>query len=188
VLVIVVFTICIAMTNSMNIYGGALSMIAIGQTFRVNWLPKARARAVLTAVIFVAAVVPAIVSQNNFLTNYSNFVLLLMYVLVPWTSINLVDFYLVRHGDYDVGQFFRADGGIYGRFNWVAIGCYLLGIAIEAPFVNTTMFEGPIAKSLGGVDVSWIVCLIVISPLYYVIASRRRAVVPAPEPAEVAAG
>jgi hypothetical protein len=37
-------------------------------------LPKARARAVLTAIIFVAAVVPAIVSQNNFLTNYTNFV------------------------------------------------------------------------------------------------------------------
>jgi len=188
VLVIVVFTICIAMTNSMNIYGGALSMIAIGQTLRPSWLPRARARGVLTAVIFVAAVVPAIVSQDNFLTNYSNFVLLLMYVLVPWTSINLVDFYLVRRGDYDVGQFFRADGGIYGRFNWVAIGCYLLGIAIEVPFVNTTMFEGPIARSLGGVDISWIVCLIVISPLYYLIASRHRATVPDPERAEVAAG
>jgi NCS1 family nucleobase:cation symporter-1 len=97
VLIIVVFTICIAMTNSMNIYGGALSMIAIGQTFKPAWLPKARARAVLTAVIFVAAVVPAIVSQNNFLANYTNFILLLMYVLVPWTAINLVDFYLVKH-------------------------------------------------------------------------------------------
>jgi nucleobase:cation symporter-1, NCS1 family len=134
-------------------------------------------------------VVPAIVSQNNFLVNYTNFILLLMYVLVPWTAINLVDFYLVRHGDYDVEQFFRGDGGIYGRFNWIAIGCYLLGIAIEVPFVNTTLFEGPVAKALSGVDISWIVCLIVISPLYYLIARRLRpAAVPAKETAEVAAG
>jgi len=177
-LVIIIFTITIAMTNSMNIYGGALSMIAIGQTFKPAWLPGAVTRGVLTVVIYVAAVVPAIVSQNNFLVSYSNFILLLMYVLVPWTAINLVDFYLVRHGNYDVAQFFRGDGGIYGRFDWVSIGCYLIGIALEVPFVNTTMYEGPIAKGLNGVDISWIICLIVIGPLYYLAARRLRPAVP----------
>jgi NCS1 family nucleobase:cation symporter-1 len=187
-LVIIIFTVTIAMTNSMNIYGGALSMIAIGQTFKPAWLPGAVTRAVLTVVIYVAAVVPAIVSQDNFLVSYSNFILLLMYVLVPWTAINLVDFYLVRHGNYDVTQFFRGDGGIYGRFDWVSIGCYLIGIAIEVPFVNTTMFEGPIAKGLNGVDISWIICLIVIGPLYYVAARRLRPAVPVPaQPAKAAA-
>ena len=187
-LVIIVFTVTIAVTNSMNIYGGALSVIAIGQTFRPAWLPRAVTRAVLTVVIYIAAVVPAIVSQNNFLVNYTNFILLLLYVLVPWTAINLIDFYLVRHGNYDVAQFFRGDGGIYGRFDWVSIGCYLLGIAIEVPFVNTTMFEGPIAKGLGGVDISWIVCLIVIGPLYYLAAKRLRPAVPATaEPARAVA-
>ena len=179
-LVIIVFTICIAMTNSMNIYGGALSVIAIGQTFKPAWLPGAVTRAVLTVLIYVAAVVPAIVSQDNFLVSYSNFILLLMYVLVPWTAINLIDFYLVRHGDYDVAQFFRGDGGIYGRFDWVSIGCYLIGIALEVPFVNTTMFEGPVAKALNGVDLSWIICLIVISPLYYLAARRLRPAAPVP--------
>ena len=187
-LVIIIFTITIAMTNSMNIYGGALSMIAIGQTFKPAWLPGAVTRGVLTVVIYVAAVVPAIVSQNNFLVSYSNFILLLMYVLVPWTAINLVDFYLVRHGNYDVAQFFRGDGGIYGRFDWVSIGCYLAGIAIEVPFVNTTMFEGPVAKALNGVDLSWIICLIVISPVYYLAARRLRPAVHATaQPAEAVA-
>jgi nucleobase:cation symporter-1, NCS1 family len=187
-LVIIIFTVTIAMTNSMNIYGGALSMIAIGQTFKPAWLPRASARAVLTVVIYIAAVVPAIVSQNDFLVSYSNFILLLMYVLVPWTAINLVDFYLVRHGNYDVSQFFRGDGGVYGRFDWVSIGCYLVGIAIEVPFVNTTLFEGPVAKALNGADISWIICLIVISPAYYLAAKRLRPAVPvAPEPAKAVA-
>jgi NCS1 family nucleobase:cation symporter-1 len=187
-LVIIIFTVTIAMTNSMNIYGGALSMIAIGQTFKPSWLPGAVTRAVLTVVIYIAAVVPAIVSQNNFLVNYSNFILLLLYVLVPWTAINLVDFYLVRHGNYDVSQFFRGDGGIYGRFDWVSIGCYLVGIAIEVPFVNTTLFEGPAAKALNGADISWIVCLIVIAPAYYLAAKRLRPAVPvAAEPARAVA-
>ena len=187
-LVIIIFTITIAMTNSMNIYGGALSTIAIGQTFKPAWLPGAATRAVLTVLIYVAAVIPAIVSQNNFLVSYSNFILLLMYVLVPWTAINLIDFYLVRHGNYDVDSFFRGDGGIYGRFDWVSIGCYLIGIAIEVPFVNTTMFEGPIAKGLNGVDISWIICLIVIGPLYYLAARRLRPAAPvAAQPAKAVA-
>jgi hypothetical protein len=40
------------------------------------------------------------------------------------------------------------------------------------------MFEGPIAKGLNGVDISWIICLIVIGPLYYVAARRLRPAVP----------
>ena len=56
------------------------------------------------------------------------------------------------------------------------------------PFVNTTLFEGPIAKGLGGVDISWIVCLIVIGPLYYLAAKRLRPAVPVTaEPARAVA-
>ena len=59
------------------------------------------------------------------------------------------------------------------------MACYLAGIACEVPFVNTAVYEGPMATSLKGVDISWIICLAVISPLYYLacLARRRR---PAP--------
>ena len=63
----------------------------------------------------------AIAYQSTFLTSYYNFILFLLYLLVPWTSINLVDFYLVRHGHYDVPSFFRQDGGEYGRFQWQTV-------------------------------------------------------------------
>jgi purine-cytosine permease-like protein len=33
---------------------------------------------------------------------YTNFITVLLYVLVPWTAINLVDYYLVAHGEYHV--------------------------------------------------------------------------------------
>jgi nucleobase:cation symporter-1, NCS1 family len=111
-------------------------------------------------------------AAGNFLTNYTNFILLLLYVLVPWTAINLVDFYLVREGDYDVASFFTAEGGVYGRFNKPAIACYIFGILIQLPFVDTTLYTGPVAKMLGGVDISWLVGLLVVSPLYYMLAQK----------------
>ena len=126
--------------------------------------------------MFVVALLIALIARDNFLVNYSNFLGLLLYVLVPWTAINLVDYYLLRHGVYKVSDFFRRDGGIYGRFNWPAVGCYLLGILIQLPFVVTTMYTGPIGAALNGADLSWIVCLVVVSPAYFFIAraSERR--------------
>jgi NCS1 family nucleobase:cation symporter-1 len=88
--------------------------------------------------------------------------------LVPWTAVNLVDFYLVRHGDYVVEDFFKADGGRYGRVNWAAVICYLIGVGVQLPFmIIGTAYTGPMAKLLGDTDISFIVGLVVVSPLYY---------------------
>src|SRR5262249_42279856 len=94
VLVVVVFSIGIAATNAMNLYCGTLSTLTVGQTVRPRWQPRARSRAVTAVVLFGASLVIALVGQNNFLVNYENFISLLLYVLVPWTAVNLVDYYL----------------------------------------------------------------------------------------------
>jgi nucleobase:cation symporter-1, NCS1 family len=168
--IIIIFSVGIAGTNAMNLYCGVLSTITLIHTFVPSWKAGAAARTVTAIAITLVGLVIALFAAGNFLTNYTNFILLLLYVLVPWTAINLVDFYLVRHGDYDVAAFFTAEGGVYGRFNKAAIFCYLLGIAIQLPFVDTTLYTGPIANLLGGVDISWIVGVAVISPIYYLLA------------------
>jgi NCS1 family nucleobase:cation symporter-1 len=106
------------------------------------------------------------------MANYEDFILLLLYVLVPWTAINLVDYYLLRKGQYDVESFFRRDGGVYGYLNAPAVACYLLGILVQVPFVDSALYTGPVARALGGIDLSWIIGLAVISPLYYFLAKR----------------
>lgn len=171
-LVIGVFGIGIACTNAMNLYCGALSTITVGQTIFPRWIPRAATRAIVSLGLFVVALTMAIAGADNFLVNFTNFMLLLLCVLVPWTAVNLVDYYAIKHGVYDIGSLFERDGGRYGSFNIIAIGCYFVGIAIQIPFLNTEMFEGPIAKSLGGVDISWIVGLAVICPLYFALMKR----------------
>ncbi len=171
--VIIAFAVGIAATNAMNLYCGVLCTLTLGQTFIPKWSPVARARiitAVLTVIIEIAL---SIYGQDNFLVNYTNFILILLYVLVPWTAINLVDYYLVAHGNYDVASFFRRDGGIYGYFNSKAIFSYLIGILIEVPFMSTELYTGPAAKALGGADISWVVGLIVVSPIYYFLSKSQ---------------
>jgi purine-cytosine permease-like protein len=190
-LVIAVLGIGIAATNSMNLYCGALSTITVGQTVFPRWLPRASSRAVVAGVLFVAALGMAIAGKDNFLVNFTNFMLLLLCVLVPWTAVNLVDYYAVKHGNYDIPSLFERDGGVYGKVNGIAVACYFLGIAVQIPFLSTTLYTGPVAEQLQGVDVSWIVGLAVICPLYYVLMKRsgrvQRTTAPAPESTPAAA-
>jgi NCS1 family nucleobase:cation symporter-1 len=170
----VVFSVGVAAANAMNLYCGALSTLTFGQTLFPRWSPGARARTVIALVLFMFSLIGALLSKESFLVNYEAFILLLLYVLVPWTAINLVDYYLLRRGQYDVASFFRRDGGIYGRINGAAVTCYVVGILVQLPFISSPLFTGPVARAIGGIDLSWIVGLAVTSPAYYWLARRSR--------------
>ncbi len=173
-LVLIVFSVGIASSNAMNLYCGALSTMTFGQTLFPKWSPGPQARTIVALVLFGFALTGAILSKDAFIANYEDFILLLLYVLVPWTAINLVDYYLLRHGKYDVESFFQQDGGIYGRVNGPAVACYVLGILVQLPFVACALYTGPVARAMGGIDLSWIVGLAITSPVYYWLAKRAQ--------------
>ena len=170
ILIVVIFSVGIGSTTAMNIYCGVLSAITVGQTFAPAWKADSVARIALSFVFIALALAMALWGAKNFMVNYENFLALLLCVMAPWTAVNLVDFYLVQNGKYDVPSFFAADGGIYGRYNATALFCYGLGIAVQVPFLATDPYTGSIAAALGGADISWLVALAVVGPLYYVLA------------------
>jgi NCS1 family nucleobase:cation symporter-1 len=173
VLIVVVFSIGIGSTTAMNVYCGVLSSITVGQTFLPQWRAGAASRIILSLVFVLLALAMALLGAKNFMVNYENFLSLLLCVMAPWTAVNLVDFYLIKHGSYDIAAFFAPDGGIYGRYNPTALFCYGLGIVIQIPFLATDIYTGPIARIFGGVDISWLVALAVVGPLYYLLARRK---------------
>jgi len=76
--------------------------------------------------------------------------------LIPWSAVNLADYFLVRRGRYDVASFFTADGA-YGRFAWRGLLAYTVGLAAEWPFASQPDYTGPLVGTLGGADISWLV-------------------------------
>lgn len=178
-LVLITFSVGVAAANAMNLYCGALSTLTFGQTLLPRWSPGPRARTVISLLLFGLSLLGALATKENFLAAYEHFILLLLYVLVPWTAINLVDYYLLKHGVYDVPSFFRRDGGIYGWVNPAAVSCYAVGILVQLPFIDSPLYRGPIARALGGVDLSWIVGLAITSPAYYWLARRSNRGAPA---------
>lgn len=163
---ILILVISISAINSMNLYCGVLTLISFIQTFIPSFMPLAKGRIVISFLLIAIALWIGIKASSNFLPIFINFIFLLIYVLIPWTAVNLVDYYWVRHGEYDVDSFFHQDGGIYGKFNLMAISAYIFGVIVQVPFIATDLYTGPIAKTLDGADVSWVVGLILTSIFY----------------------
>ena len=171
---LLIFSLSIANTTAINLYCGALSCLTFGQTLLPHWSPKARARTVAVVVLSALALGVALLAKDSFIASYTDFILFLLYLLVPWTAINLVDYYLVQHGQYDVAAFMRADGGIYGRVNTPAVACYFLGFLVQVPFIGSPLYTGPVAQMVGGADLSWIVGLAFTSVVYYLWARAAK--------------
>lgn len=98
----------------------------------------------------------ALLGYQQFVNNLANFLDVLLYVFIPWSAINLTDYYLVKHGDYDVASFFTPHGR-YGGFLWRGIVAYILAVAAQVPFIDQTFYTGPMVAVLGGTDISWVV-------------------------------
>jgi nucleobase:cation symporter-1, NCS1 family len=154
--------------SALNLYGGSLTLLGAVDSFR-RVRPTLAAR--ITTIGFTAALSTfvALISSESFLTNFENFLLLILYLFVPWTAVNLIDYYVVRRGHYAVEEIFKPDG-IYGRWGWRGIVAYLVGFAAMVPFFSTPSFTGPIAKAIGDADLSMFIGLPVSGVLYLVLA------------------
>ncbi|MDA7085047.1 cytosine permease [Pseudomonas sp. SA3-5] len=160
--------------NVFNLYGAFMSTVTVIEPFsRLSVTPTVRG--VFMLLISVIATALCTISQENFIDYFLNFIFFMSYFLIPWTAINLVDYYLVRKGNYCVPDIFDLNGR-YGRVNLMACGSFVLAILLEVPFMNTTLYVGPIANALDGIDLAWIIGLLVPGLTYY-FAMMRSSVV-----------
>lgn len=159
--------------NVLNLYTPFLTFMAMVEPFVT--LKKSAGIVLRLVVCLVGALIGTLLAVlgegTSFFTNFSNFLVFLLYVMIPWTAINLVDFYLVKRGRYSIPDFFDVHG-MYGSIKWKTIAVYLGTIGVEVPFMNSAIYVGPLPKYMGGADISWLVGLVVASTTYYLVADR----------------
>ncbi|HEY2551148.1 MAG TPA: cytosine permease [Streptosporangiaceae bacterium] len=165
--------------TALNMYGGSLTLISAIDSFR-SVRPTLRLRQLTIGFTAVLSLIGALAATSNFLGNFENFLLLILYLFVPWTAVNLVDYYIVRRGHYAIAEIFKPRG-MYGRWGWRGVVAYLIGFGAMSPFFNVgTLYEGAAAKALGGADISFFIGLPVAGILYFVftrsidVAAERR--------------
>lgn len=165
---VIVSAVALVTIMSVNAYGAMLTSASGIDAFRPV-KPTVRLRVVGIVAISAIAFVVALAIPASYLGSFNNFVLLMLYFLVPWTAVNLVDFYFVRHGHYAILEIF-SPRGMYGRWAWRGLVAYFAGLAAMVPFISLTFYAGPAAEALGGADVSFAVGLAVAGGLYYLFS------------------
>ena len=167
--VLIVAAIGLASVTALNMYGGSLTLISAVDSFR-KVRPTLAIRVITVGLTAALSLFGALAASKHFLSNFNNFLLLILYLFIPWTAVNLVDYYIVRRGHYAIAEIFNPHG-MYGRWGWRGILAYLVGFAAMVPFFNVgTLYEGPAAKALGGADISFFIGLPVAAILYYVFS------------------
>src|SRR5262249_58704980 len=96
----------LAATMGMNAYGGMLTTLTGIDSFRkINPTKAAR---IITIIAFTVLwfVIGKSITTNAVGAVYGSLTLML-YLLVPWTATNLIDFFFVRRGHYAITDLFK---------------------------------------------------------------------------------
>lgn len=155
---------------AVNCYGAMLTGISAIDGF-VRIKPRLKSRIVGIGLVAGVIFLIALSIPDSYLASFNTFVLLMLYFLVPWTAVNLADFYAVRKGQYAISDIFNP-AGIYGQWATAGLTAYFLGLVAMIPFTSLNFYQGPIAAALGGADIAFVIGLVV-SGLAYCLMTRN---------------
>ena len=156
--------------NVLCLYSAYMSSVTIFGAFKSIRRVTATAKALVMAGLTAAATVIAIATQYNFDTFFADILIGQLYLLIPWSAINLVDYYWVCRGHYDVGALYDSKGR-YGCFNRRSLAVYAVSIIGTIPFMKLSFYTGFVAEWLGA-DISWAMGLILAGALYCMVHGR----------------
>ena len=169
VLMALASVIALVATMGLNAYSGMLTVVtALNSLFDIPPTPRLRIAAILLVAAGWIAATFAITTDAIALLFAT--LTIMLYLLVPWTSVNLADYFFVRRGHYAITDLFKIHG-IYGAWGTRGLVAYALGFIATLPFfVLPDVYTGPAARALGGVDVGWLVGLVVSGGSYLLLA------------------
>ncbi|MFF5285644.1 cytosine permease [Streptomyces sp. 62] len=153
--------------NALTAYSAGLALQAVGLRIRRT-----------VSVLFDGTVAVGLTLYgllvSNFLDTVSNALQMITVLIGPLMAVFATDVVLRRNrydgvalSDETPGSTFWFTGGV----NWAGAGSLVAGVVAAALCVNT-LYTGPVAAALGGIDLSLPVGMVVSSVLYVVLGRR----------------
>ena len=157
-------------TNILNIYSA--SVCALTLDLKVD-------RKVVAYVVGAVATVFTVwlVYQDDFATSLDGWLASMVTWVAPWGAVMLVHYYWIAKQRIDVPALFEAPGSSrLGDYRWDAIIAFVVGIFATwyFEFGIPTALQGPGAKALGNVDLSWLAGSLTAAVIYAALAMHRR--------------
>jgi purine-cytosine permease-like protein len=152
-------------TIGMNAYSAMLTLITTVDSIR-EIRPAQTLRIGFIVLITLLWILVAISFGGDAVTYVNAMLVIMLYFLMPWTAVNLIDYFLLRRGQYSIRDLFTVHG-LYGAWSGRGLTAYAIGFAASVPFfVVPNVYTGALAQRLGGVDIGWLVSLAAASVVY----------------------
>jgi NCS1 family nucleobase:cation symporter-1 len=156
-------------TVGMNAYSSMLTFITTVDSVR-SLRPTRRLRVAVILAITAFWVALALSFGTRVVTYVNGMLVIMLYFLMPWTAVNLIDYFLLRKGRYSILDLFRPHG-IYGAWNARGLCAYAIGLMVSVPFfVVPDVYTGPLAARLGGVDFGWLISAAAAAATYLLLS------------------
>ncbi|WP_322048249.1 cytosine permease [Paraburkholderia sp. J67] len=156
---------------AVTLYSGTVAVLSAAEAFRPI-RSTASLRTMTIGCGGLLAIVAVVSMPPNLLDSFSAFLSLLGYFLIPWTAINLTDYYFVRRGAFSITDIMMPNGGIYGKWNKAGIVSYGCGFIAMIPFFSTSLYTGAIASKLNGADIAFSIGLVSATAVYLFLMRR----------------
>jgi NCS1 nucleoside transporter family len=168
-------------TNILNVY--SVSVAALALDIKVP-------RHVISVIVGVLATAFTIVLvfAGDIATNIDSWLAGVVAWVSPWAAIMFVHYFVIRRGQIDVKALYQSPReSRVGDVNWAAVGSLVVGLVVTWMFLYGLVgaLQGPLARALNGVDLSWAAGLLITGTLYYTLCRLGLAAprAPAREPA-----
>ena len=155
-------------TNILNLYSCSLAALSIG-------VRAARWKVTLLAGLVASLVLAVFVNADSFAHAFDSWMVSILVWISPWGAVVLADFFVVRRGRLDVAALYRpAEDSPYGSVNRAGLVSLALGILAgwSCQYGVVPAMQGPVARLLNDVDLSWLAGGVVAGGLYLVLSRR----------------
>jgi hypothetical protein len=124
--------IALVATVGMNAYSAMLTLITTLDSIRPV-RPTQTLRIVVIAGVTLGWISLALSFGGDAITYVNAMLVIMLYFLMPWTAVNLIDYFWLRRGRYSIRDLFTPHG-LYGAWGTRGLGAYAIGFIASIPF------------------------------------------------------
>ncbi|MDT8916128.1 cytosine permease [Amycolatopsis sp. PS_44_ISF1] len=161
-LALLVIALAAVSSNAMNDYSGSLALQTVG----------VRLRRPLSAVLVTVLAFALILwmHSGDLAAKFQNVLLVVSYWIPPFLGVVVPDWL----GRARAGRAVDVSAELARPVrSWAALVAFVAGFAAAVPFMNTTVYTGPVAAALGGADLAYYVGFVVSLAVYLPLRGRR---------------
>ncbi|HEY3480296.1 MAG TPA: cytosine permease, partial [Streptomyces sp.] len=158
-LALAVIALAAVSSNAMNDYSGSLALQTVGVRLRRP------VSAVLVTVLAFALILW--MHSGDLAAKFQNVLLFVSYWIPPFLGVVVPDWLARTRG----GRRVEVLSSVSVR-PWAALVAFVVGFGAAVPFMNTSLYTGPVASALHGADLAYYVGLVVSLAAYLLL--RRR--------------